>query len=139
MKKSSFERISVRQIPVSKVKTLQILLGTGTACLSIFDAKNINDNIPRKTEQGVETQCHLCKCFGNKVDFQGHQTAEWSKRERKRYRNYQIFRVEHESRTVTFNVRGEEIKRVGEFNCLGRIGSEDDNDSFAIEANFKGG
>ena len=88
-------------------------------------------------EQGLVPQCRLCKCFGDKVDLVGHQRTDWCRRERKRHRNLQIFREEQQSRTLTFNVRGVEIKRVGNFNYLGRVVSEDDNDSLAIEANLK--
>jgi hypothetical protein len=38
---------------------------------------------------------------------------------------------------VVFNVGGEEIKRVSEFKYMGRIVSEDDDDTLAIEANLK--
>ena len=38
---------------------------------------------------------------------------------------------------MVFNVGGEEIKRVSEFKYMGRIVSEDDDDTLAIEANLK--
>ena len=45
--------------------------------------------------------------------------------------------MEQESRTKPFYVGGQEIRRVDEFIYLGRVLSEDDDDSWAIEANLK--
>ena len=57
--------------------------------------------------------------------------------ESRRYQRYRGDLTEQASREVVFNVGGEEIKRVREFKCLGRIEIEDDDDTPAIEANLK--
>ena len=90
-------------------------------------------------EQGVLPRCPLCKCVGAKVGLEKHRSTNRYKKERRRYQNYQAFLVEQESRTKSFNVRGQEIRRVDQFNFLGRVVSEDDDDSRAIEANIKKG
>ena len=53
------------------------------------------------------------------------------------YQRYLKFLVEQDSREVNFFVGGDEIKRVREFKYLGRILSEKDDDSPAIEANLR--
>ena len=93
-----------------------------------------NDFIP---EQGVVPQCRLCKFFEKTVGLEGHRNTEWCIRERKRYRNYQLFREEQKSRTVKICVNGEEIRRVDNFDNLGRIVSKKGDDSKVIEANLK--
>ena len=66
-----------------------------------------------------------------------HRNTKLCKTETPRYQRYLRHLEEQESRSVVFNVGGEAIKRVSTFKYLGRIVSEDDDDTPAIEASIK--
>ena len=67
-----------------------------------------------------------------------HRDTQLCKTEAPRYQRSLKHLAEQESRKVVFNVWGDAIKRVSTFKYLGRIVSEDDDDTTpAIEENLK--
>ena len=88
-------------------------------------------------EQGDVQRCISCNCVGDNVNSDAHRASDACQKASKRFNRYLALREEEASRTKSFTVGGTEIKRVTEFKYLGRIVSEDDNDSLAIEANLK--
>ena len=87
--------------------------------------------------QGIVARCERCGATGIRHDTKRHRHTKVCRLELRRYQRYRGDLTEQASREVVFNVGGEEIKRVREFKCLGRIESEDDDDTPAIEANLK--
>jgi hypothetical protein len=87
--------------------------------------------------QGEVARCQQCGATGLGHGTARHRNTKLCKTETPRYQKYLGYLAEQESRKVTFNVGGDEIKRVSEFKYLGRIVGEDDDDTPAIEANIE--
>ena len=87
--------------------------------------------------QGEVPRCQQCGATGLGHGTSRHRNTKLCKTETPRYQRYLRHLAEQESRKVVFNVGGEAIKRVNTFKYLGRIVSEDDDDTPAIEANIK--
>ena len=86
---------------------------------------------------GEVPRCHQCGATGLGHGTAKHRNTKLCRTETPRYQRYLRHLEEQQSRSVVFNVGGEEIKRVKTFKYLGRIVSEDDDDTPAIEANIK--
>ena len=82
-------------------------------------------------------RCHMCGLTGPSVDTDSHRNTQKCGLLSARYQDLKRYYAEAESREVKFYVDGEEIDRVDHFKYLGRVVSDDDDDSLAIEANLK--
>ena len=81
-------------------------------------------NIP---EDGEVERCDLCGMFA--LNMFRHQTTSTCKKGRGRRENEKLQEKQAEAEEVIFTVYGEKLERVREFRYLGRILTEDDDDS----------
>ena len=88
-------------------------------------------------QQGEVPRCQVCGHTGRTADQASHRASATCRDARERYRRYLHHIAEEDSRGVEFTVGGEKFNRVSEFKYLGRVVSEDDDDSPAIETNLK--
>ena len=96
-----------------------------------FRSRHIEDSI-RIEEEGQLPQCSSCGFFGSTVNSERHlQSKDCQFYTGKRHRHFRNQR-QTEALAVKLTVSGEEIERVCTFRYLGRILSDDDDDSHAI-------
>ena len=81
-------------------------------------------------EDGELQRCNLCGMFA--MDMGRHQKTSTCKKGRGRRGNEMLQDKQAEAEKVTFRVYGEELERVREFRYLGRILTEDDDDTINI-------
>jgi hypothetical protein len=86
-------------------------------------------------EDGEVERCDLCGMFA--MNMGKHQVTSTCKKGRGRRSNEMLQNKQAEAEKVTFRVYGEELERVKEFRYLGRILTEDDDDTKNIIEQLK--
>ena len=86
-------------------------------------------------EDGVLPKCELCGMRTS--DILKHQNGYTCKQAQRRRVNENRQDEQAQAESVTFNIKGKEIERVHNFKYLGRIFTDNDDDSLCIGENIK--
>ena len=82
-------------------------------------------------EEGLLPRCPKCGFFSRTADSAFHQNSKQCALAAARRRRHFKTQRQNEALAVNFSINGEEIERVSQFRYLGRILSDDDDDSHA--------
>jgi hypothetical protein len=85
-------------------------------------------------QEGLLPRCHECGLFQANVNTARHLNSEDCKKYATIKNNKRFDLCQKGAKNVQFQVNGEKIKMVEQFNYLGRVLSDDDNDLKAVES-----
>ena len=99
-----------------------------------FCYRHPNDDIIIQ-EDGILDKCSECgmRC----LNLQRHRGSQTCKKAAQRRHHEQLQRAQFDAESVTFTVNGKQIERVREFRYLGRIITDNDDDTRCIKDNIK--
>jgi hypothetical protein len=86
-------------------------------------------------DDGECERCDLCGMFA--VNIQQHQKTSTCRKARGRRTHEEMQDKQADAEKVRFTVYGKELERVGEFKYLGRVLSDNDDDTVSIDGNLK--